>query len=170
MKILSWLRFRVVAEEGGLSPTEISRPVRRKAVAISLRRSTDIERLLAAKEHEAPGLWSENCEGFSRTALDGGNVKVLSKEKCQVLAERNGWSLERARGYVDGETSRQRAKKPSPYAVVGIDEYSLGFRAAYYERRNGVTKGVPQATQTDGRSVEQVEKSRRSRRGFDSPV
>jgi len=156
MNILSWLKFRAVAEEGGSSPTNISRPQNRKTVAISLGRPSDIDTLIFGQTQEASRLWSENCEEFSRAALNGGNVKVLSKEKCQVLAERNGWSLERARGYVAGETSRQRAKKPSPYALVGIDEYSLGFRAAYYERRNGVTKAVPQATQTDDRSVEQV--------------
>jgi hypothetical protein len=66
-------------------------------------------------------------------------VKVLSKEKCQVLAERNGWSLERAKGYVDGEICRLRSKKPSKYALIGIDEYSLGFRAGYFERRNGTS-------------------------------
>ena len=156
MNILSWLRFRAVAEEGGASPTDISRPVRRKALAISLRRSADMERFLVGEDQEPAGLWSENCEELSRAAVEGGNVKVLSKQKCQVVAERNGWSLERARGFVDGENCRQRAKKPSPYALVGIDEYSLGFRAGYYERRNGVKKGVPQATQTDDRSIEQV--------------
>jgi hypothetical protein len=67
-------------------------------------------------------------------------VKVLSKEKCQVVAERNGWSIERAKGYVDGEICRLRSKKPSKYALVGIDEYSLGFRAAYYERHNEAPK------------------------------
>jgi len=69
--------------------------------------------------------------------MNGGHVNVASKEKLQAIAERNGWSFERARGYVDGETFRLRAKRPSQYVVVGIDEYSLGFRAGYYERRNG---------------------------------
>jgi hypothetical protein len=63
-------------------------------------------------------------------------MKVLPKEKFKALAEANGWSLERARGYVDGETFRLRAKPPSNYVLVGIDEYSLGFRAAYYERQD----------------------------------
>ena len=62
-------------------------------------------------------------------------MKVLSKEKFKVLAEANGWSLDYARGYVDGETVRQRGNKPSNYVLVGIDEYCLGFRAGYYERR-----------------------------------
>lgn len=63
-------------------------------------------------------------------------MKVLPKEKFKALAEANGWSLEHARGYVDGEAFRLRGKAPSQYVLVGIDEYSLGFRAAYYQRQN----------------------------------
>ena len=63
-------------------------------------------------------------------------MKVLCKEKSKVLAERNGWSLAHAEGYIDGETFRQRGKTPSTYAQIGIDEYCLGFRAGYYERLN----------------------------------
>ena len=59
-------------------------------------------------------------------------MKVLSR--VQVLAERNGWSIARAQGFVDGEMSRRRGAPPSTYAQVGIDDYSLGFRAGYYER------------------------------------
>jgi hypothetical protein len=61
---------------------------------------------------------------------------VLSKEKFKVLAEANGWSLDYAKGYVDGETFRLRGKSPSKYVQIGIDEYCLGFRAGYYERQN----------------------------------
>lgn len=64
-------------------------------------------------------------------------MKVLSKEKVKVLAEKNGWSLTQAEGYVDGETFRRRGKAPSTYARIGIDEYCLGFRAGYYERQIG---------------------------------
>ena len=59
-------------------------------------------------------------------------MKVLSK--VNVVAERNGWSVARAQGFVDGEMSRRRGGVPSSYARVGIDDYSLGFRAGYYER------------------------------------
>jgi hypothetical protein len=62
----------------------------------------------------------------------GGNMKVLSK--VNVLAERNGWSIDRAQGFVDGEMARRRSTAPSIYARVGIDDYSMGFRAGYYER------------------------------------
>jgi hypothetical protein len=62
-------------------------------------------------------------------------MKVLAKEKIKVLAKKNGWSLARAEGYIDGETFRQRGATPSKYAQIGIDEYCLGFRAGYYERK-----------------------------------
>ena len=66
-------------------------------------------------------------------------MKVLSREKSKVLAEKYGWSLARAEGYVDGEISRRRRTKPSKYVQIGIDDYSLGFRASYYERQNPVS-------------------------------
>ena len=69
----------------------------------------------------------------------GSNVKYLANEKLKLLAEANGWSLEHAQGYVDGEIFRLRGKKPSSYVLVGIDEYSFGFRDAYYERRNSTS-------------------------------
>ena len=63
-------------------------------------------------------------------------MKVLAKEKFRMLAEQNGWSLAHAEGFVDGETSRRGGKAPSRYALIGIDEYCLGFRAGYFERQN----------------------------------
>ena len=65
----------------------------------------------------------------------GKDMKDLYNEKIKVLAERNGWSLLHAKGYVDGETSRRRGMAPSVYAQVGIDDYCLGFRAGYYVRK-----------------------------------
>ena len=76
----------------------------------------------------------------------GGNMKVLSK--VNMLAERNGWSIARAQGFVDGEMSRRRGGVPSVHAGVGIDDYSLGFRAGYYERGNLQSKAA--ATQPGG--------------------
>ncbi|MEO8005733.1 MAG: hypothetical protein ABI771_12550 [Betaproteobacteria bacterium] len=63
-------------------------------------------------------------------------MKVISKEQIKALMEANGWSIERAEGYADGETYRRRDEKPSAYAQIGIDEYSQGFRAGFYERPN----------------------------------
>jgi len=65
------------------------------------------------------------------------HVPILSKEKAKVLAEQYGWSLEFAEGYVDGEAWRRRRRALPEQASVGIDEYSMGFRAAYFNRRLG---------------------------------
>jgi hypothetical protein len=35
----------------------------------------------------------------------GGNMRVLHEEKVKVLAEKNGWSLAHAEGYIEGETA-----------------------------------------------------------------
>ena len=63
-------------------------------------------------------------------------MKVLSTEKSKLLADQNDWSLDYARGYVDGETSRRLGTAPALYTLVGIDEYCLGFRAGYYVRQD----------------------------------
>jgi hypothetical protein len=63
-------------------------------------------------------------------------MKVLSENEIKVLAEKNGWSLMRAEGYLDGENCRLRGTEPSRYAQIGIDEYCQGFRAGYYERED----------------------------------
>lgn len=67
-------------------------------------------------------------------------MKVLSEEKTRVLAERHGWSLAYAEGFLDGETFRRRSTVPSMYVRVGIDEYCLGFRAGYFERNRPEVK------------------------------
>lgn len=58
----------------------------------------------------------------------------LSSERCRAVAEKNGWSLVRAEGFLAGESFRRLGLTPPKYAQVGIDEYCLGFRAGYYER------------------------------------
>jgi hypothetical protein len=68
-------------------------------------------------------------------------MKVLSREKSKVLAAKNGWSLAKAEGFIDGETCRRRGLTPSKVAKIGIDDYCLGFRAGYYERSDpGMTR------------------------------
>lgn len=136
MKLFPRMRF---GTGGNGWATHLARaPVNGQGAAVL--RDTTITAPPSARRHEPESRsWSDNCSELSRAAPTGGNVKVLSKEKCQVLAERNGWSLERAKGYVDGEICRLRSKKPSKYALIGIDEYSLGFRAGYFERRNGTS-------------------------------
>jgi hypothetical protein len=61
-------------------------------------------------------------------------MKRLSEEKLKMLAEKHGWSIARAEGYVAGETSRRSGTVPSTYALVGIDDYCLGFRAGFFVR------------------------------------
>ena len=63
-------------------------------------------------------------------------MKHLSEEKLKILAERHGWSIARAEGYVEGETFRRRGEAPSSYRLVGIDDYALGFRAGYFLRQD----------------------------------
>ena len=60
----------------------------------------------------------------------------LSRGKFTAGSEGRGWSIARAQGYMDGESSRRRGKSPSKYVLVGIDEYCLGFRAGYFERKH----------------------------------
>jgi hypothetical protein len=67
-------------------------------------------------------------------------MKVLASERSRQLAEQNGWSLAYAQGSVDGEAFRRAGKAPSLHALVGIDQYSLGFRAGYFERQNVETR------------------------------
>jgi hypothetical protein len=63
-------------------------------------------------------------------------MKVLSTERSKRLAEQNGWSPAFAQGHVDGEAARRLGNPPTVHARVGIDEYSLGFRAGYFERQH----------------------------------
>ena len=61
-------------------------------------------------------------------------MKVLSNERTKQLAGQNNWSLAYAQGNIDGETARRAGKGIARHVLVGIDEYSLGFRAGYFER------------------------------------
>jgi hypothetical protein len=77
------------------------------------------------------------------------SMKVLASEKIKWLAAKNSWSLAQSEGFIDGDACRRRGTMPSMYAQIGIDEYSLGFRAGYYERKvdpSGLTRsGKPDA-------------------------
>jgi hypothetical protein len=95
-------------------------------------------------------------------------MNILSKEKSKVLAEKNGWSLAQAEGYVDGEACRRRGTKLSAYAQIGIDEYCRGFRASYYERQHVASDarlpGLLVPFQSSGDSVERAESTKVSTR------
>jgi hypothetical protein len=64
----------------------------------------------------------------------GDDMKRLSEEKLKVLAERYGWSIARAKGYVAGTATRRSGTVPSTYTLVGIDDYCQGFRAGFFVR------------------------------------
>jgi hypothetical protein len=69
-------------------------------------------------------------------------MRIFTKKKVNVMAEQNGWTLAHAQGYIEGERSRRRGTTPSKFALVGIDDYSLGFRAGYFasDRRTWQTQ------------------------------
>ena len=63
-------------------------------------------------------------------------MEAASDDTSELIAGRNGWSLAKAEGYLHGVMLRQSGQSPSNYLQVGIDEYSRGFRAGYYERQD----------------------------------
>jgi hypothetical protein len=74
-------------------------------------------------------------------------MKIVSREKFKMVAEVKGWSTARAQGYVDGEVSRKHGRSPSRFALVGMDEYCLGFRAGFFDREHAGSESqvvVPQ--------------------------
>jgi hypothetical protein len=72
----------------------------------------------------------------------GDRMKILSEQKSRALAEKNGWSLEFAQGFLKGQYSRQCGARLSTYGTVGLDDYCLGFRAGYFERQNTAARRV----------------------------
>ena len=73
-------------------------------------------------------------------------MKIFSRQKYKVLAEKNGWTLAHAEGFVDGESFRRRSKRPPNYVLIGIDEYCQGFRAGYFERKMAAAGRQPPAS------------------------
>jgi hypothetical protein len=69
-------------------------------------------------------------------------MKIPPEQMSKALAEKNGWTLEFADGFLNGEYSRKFGAKPSPYGMVGRDEYCLGFRAGYFERGTAASMRV----------------------------
>ena len=64
-------------------------------------------------------------------------MDASSNEKARTIAEKMGWSLTRAEGYVEGQHYRQEGLKPTAYQKVGVDDYAKGFRAGFFEQANG---------------------------------
>ena len=59
---------------------------------------------------------------------------IAFKQESHMVPQEYGRPLPSAKGYVDGETFRKRRKEPPLHALVGIDNYSEGFRAGYFHR------------------------------------
>lgn len=78
-------------------------------------------------------------------------MKVLAEEKIKALASKNGWSLAYANGYIDGAASRRRGIALAMYAQVGIDDYCLGVRAGYYERKDSGLPLTPKPAAPNGK-------------------
>ena len=77
-------------------------------------------------------------------------MKRLSEEKLKNLAEKYGWSIARAQGYIAGETSRRNGTVPTTYALVGFDDYCVGFRAGFFVRTS------PRSTDSDVHHTQSV--------------
>ena len=61
-------------------------------------------------------------------------MKLLAEERFKRLAEKNGWTMARAQGFMEGSAARARGGKPSAYAGVGTDDYCTGYREGYFGR------------------------------------
>jgi hypothetical protein len=85
-------------------------------------------------------LWRAICLSVRRENAIGADMRILPKKKVHVMAEQNGWTLAHAEGYIEGERSRRRGVAPSKFALVGIDDYSLGFRAGYFATDRRTTR------------------------------
>jgi hypothetical protein len=85
----------------------------------------------------------------------GDRMKILSEQKSRALAEKNGWSVEFAEGFLKGEYSRRCGARLSAYGTVGLDDYCLGFRAGYFERRHKAAT-QPETTAAQNRSTQIV--------------
>ena len=92
-------------------------------------------------------------------------MKIVSSERSNQLLEHNGWSLAYAQGQLDGETFRSLGKTLPPHARVGIDQYSLGFRAGYFERQNVDARVGRSATAAGTSTLEGAAASIRSANG-----
>mgnify|MGYP003342867448 CR=1 FL=1 len=79
-------------------------------------------------------------------------MKLLSEERFKRLAEKSGWTVARAQGFSEGSVARARGTAPSSYAVVGTDDYCMGYREGYFARPSGVLNPGPSA-RGDGSNV-----------------
>src|SRR6185295_20189385 len=81
--------------------------------------------------------------GLLQMGPAGNAAKVASAKKLKVVSDRYGCSIAYAQGYLEGEALRTRGAPPSHYALVGIDDFAVGFRAGYFLRNR--RRSVPVA-------------------------
>ena len=62
--------------------------------------------------------------------------EFLIKQNSGILANQNGWSTAYSEGYLEGRYNQRLGKSLGTYVKVGIDDYPLGYRAGYFERKN----------------------------------
>ena len=77
------------------------------------------------------------------------DAESLTKGKARVLADQYGCSTAYAEAYIEGEYCRRVGGALGPYQVVGMDEYSSGFRAGYFGR----LPSAALATKEDERAI-----------------
>lgn len=60
------------------------------------------------------------------------NLFPFNLRKIAGFPEQSGGTLAYDNGYIEGQIFRKRGTAPSTYALVGRDDYCLGFRAGYF--------------------------------------
>ena len=68
------------------------------------------------------------------TTTKEADMSTLLIDKRDSLAQRMGWTQQRAQGYVDGETSQLNGQELPDCHRAEMNEYSKGFRTGYYTR------------------------------------
>jgi hypothetical protein len=69
-------------------------------------------------------------------------MRAPLKEGFKDLAEKNGWSIAFAEGYIDGRAARTRGTQSATYPLGDLDEYRLGFLAGYSLTREKRCRGM----------------------------
>jgi hypothetical protein len=74
--------------------------------------------------------------GAADESKGGEGMDASSCEKARDIAEKTGWTLTQAEGYVEGELYRRGGLRPTAYQKVGVDDYAKGFRAGFFQQEN----------------------------------
>ena len=77
---------------------------------------------------------NDRALGLLQMVPAGNATKVASAKKLKIVSDQYGCSIAYAHGYLEGEALRTRGAPASDYALVGIDDFAVGFRAGYFLR------------------------------------